>query len=63
MQVRPLPLGLERFELDDAPLRGARVSITWDVARGLRLFVDGRLAAERSELGPLAAPLETARLA
>ncbi len=56
--VRPLPLGLEAFELDDAPLRSRRVSLRWSAPDGLRLFLDGRQVAARPDLGPLAVALD-----
>ncbi|MBI4494746.1 MAG: hypothetical protein HY690_18375 [Chloroflexi bacterium] len=53
LAVRPLPMGLERFELENAPWRGHRVAVSWQSSRGLRLWVDGALRGQRGDLGPL----------
>jgi hypothetical protein len=54
--VRPLPFDLDWFTLQNVPLRGRRVDVTWSRADGLRLFRDGALVAQRAEIGPLASP-------
>lgn len=48
--VDPLPFGLEHFTVEAARIAGQRVDVTWRAGQGLRLFVDGRLAAHSDRL-------------
>ena len=59
--VSPLaPANWSYFALENAPYHGHNVSVIWDrtgarygQGRGLRVFVDGRLAARRATIGPI----------
>ncbi|MGP3929205.1 MGH1-like glycoside hydrolase domain-containing protein [Nonomuraea sp. KM88] len=61
--VNPLaPAGWTHFALENVPYHGHNVTVLWDhdgtrygQGKGLRLYVDGRLAATRPGLGELAA--------
>jgi hypothetical protein len=55
--VDPLPFGLEYFAVEDARIAGRRVDVRWREGQGLRLFVDGRLAAQSERLERLVADL------
>ncbi|MER3459339.1 MAG: hypothetical protein C4309_12530, partial [Chloroflexota bacterium] len=48
--VDPLPFGLEHFTVEAARIAGQRVDVTWRAGQGLRLFVEGRLAAHSDRL-------------
>ncbi len=61
LSIRPLvPSGWEYFALDGLKVRGHEVSVVWDRAgtrygkgEGLLVFVDGKLAKQSKEIGPL----------
>ncbi|MBR4653610.1 MAG: hypothetical protein IKO72_09635 [Kiritimatiellae bacterium] len=58
--VNPLcPASWTHFELERLRYRGRRIDILWNKAYGgLRVLVDGRLAASRKDLGPLKVSLQ-----
>lgn len=53
LECDPLDLGLESFHLQGVPYRGHRIDLAYDRAGGYRVTVDGKLAGERPDLGPL----------
>ncbi|MEV0383154.1 NEW3 domain-containing protein [Nonomuraea sp. NPDC050643] len=66
--VNPLvPAGWDHFGLENVPYHGHNVTVLWDrdgtrygQGKGLRLYVDGRLAAARPALGELTAHVPAA---
>jgi hypothetical protein len=65
--VNPLvPAAWDYFALENVPYRGRNVTVLWDrdgsrygQGAGLRVYVDGRLAATRPDLGRLSLPVST----
>src|SRR5262249_40652325 len=55
--VNPLPMGLDWFELKDAPYQGHRIGVRWDAASGLTVSVDGEDAGFSPILAPLPIPV------
>ncbi len=55
--VNPLPMGLDWFELRDAPYQGHRISVRWDASAGLAVSVDGEDAGFSPILAPLPVPV------
>ena len=53
VELLPLPAGLERFSLEGVKYKGHDVSIRWDAESGYELWVDGKRAARRDDLGPI----------
>lgn len=49
--VDPLPLGLKRFELEDAQVKGHALNVRWAQGEGLVVEVDGVETARRDDLG------------
>jgi hypothetical protein len=67
VRVRPLlPRGTwQYFALDGVPYHGHSLTLIYDATgkrygrgRGLSLYVDGKLATQRKDLGPLSAALK-----
>jgi hypothetical protein len=48
--VAPLPFGLRRFRVDRMRYKGCWVKVAWDTRAGLRVYVDGKLRAQRRNL-------------
>lgn len=71
VRLTPIAGPLTYFRFDDVPYRGHRLTIVYDAGEhdrgryphGLSLYVDGRLVAQRADLGPLAAPNALAKKA
>ncbi len=57
--VHPLPFDLEHFSLEGARVQGRRVDVHWRQGKGLVVWVDGREAERRPDLGRLEVSLAT----
>ena len=63
--VPPEESARRHYAVDNLQYRGRALAVVWDpsgerygVGAGLRVFVDGRLAASSAELGPLDVPID-----
>ncbi|MEK6238890.1 MAG: trehalase family glycosidase [Planctomycetales bacterium] len=52
VSIDPLPIGLKSLRLSNLPLRGKKLEIRWDAAKGLTVRVDGRLAVTAPKFKP-----------